>query len=55
MTFTPMLTNDRLASIGFTPEELSATKLKEALKDPVNSSEMLIRIFRMVAIRRSDK
>ncbi|MFA7010590.1 MAG: hypothetical protein WC240_05155 [Bacilli bacterium] len=42
MTFTPMLTNDRLASIGFTPKELSATELKEALKDPVNSSEMLI-------------
>jgi hypothetical protein len=41
-TFTPILTNERLGEIGFTPTELDATELEEALKSPATSTDSLL-------------
>ena len=41
MTFTPSLTSERLASIGFMPTELSSDQLQKALASPTLSSDLL--------------
>lgn len=40
-TFTPLLTNERLQEIGFTPAQIDIGLLKKALKDPIVSDNIL--------------